>query len=434
MYDWANSAYATTTGAIVAAFFTREIVPEEGFAGMSAEALWAFLVSVGTFILFLAMPVLGAVADYSAAKRRFLRGFALFGAATTLLMPFVPAGEVVPFLLLFLLTQIGFVAGNVFYDGFLPEISTDDTIDQVSSKGFAFGYIGGGLYLLLALGVILASGDGGLLPFDQDVAVRAAIFGAGLWWAGFSIFALRRLPESGEAGAAPAGNPLSRLGSYARIGFGRTFATTVRLVRFPQLLLFVVAFLLYNDGVQTVINISGAYADQTLGLDATTIIIGFLVVQFIAFGGSLGFGTLAARLGTKPAILVSLAGWVGIAVGAYFLPAGFAVGFYLLAAAVGFVLGGTQALSRSLYGSMIPEEAAAEFYGFFSVFSKFSAIWGPLVFGWVSLRTGSGRSAILSIVVFFVLGGLALAFLDVDAARASRDRWRFEGAEAETRD
>ncbi len=432
MYDWANSAYATTTGAIVAAFFTREIVPPEGFLGMSAEALWAFLVSVGTFILFLAMPVLGAVADYSAAKRRFLRGFALFGAAVTLLMPFVPAGGVVPFLLLFLLTQIGFVAGNVFYDGFLPEISTDDTIDRVSSKGFAFGYIGGGLYLLVALGVILASGDGGILPIGQDTAVRAAIFGAGLWWAGFSLVALARLPETGQAGASPDGGRISRLVAYARIGFGRTFGTTVRLVRFPQLLLFVVAFLLYNDGVQTVINISGAYADQTLELDATTIIIGFLVVQFIAFGGSLGFGALAVRIGTKQAILVSLAMWVGIAVGAYFLPAGASTGFYLLAAAVGFVLGGTQALSRSLYGSMIPEEASAEFYGFFSVFSKFSAIWGPLLFGWVSLRTGSGRSAILSIVVFFVLGGVVLAFLDVDAARASRSRWRFEGAEAET--
>ncbi len=433
MYDWANSAYATTTGAIVAAFFTREIVPEGGYWGMSAEALWAFLVSFGTFVLFLLMPVLGAVADYSAAKRRFLRASAFVGAAVTLVVPFVPPGGVVPFLLAFLVTQIGFVAGNVFYDGFLPEISTDDTIDQVSSKGFAFGYVGGGLYLLLALGGIVAARRG-LVPVSQDTAVRAAIFGAGVWWAGFSLVALRRLPELGEAQDPPPGGAVARLAAYARIGFGRTLRTTVRLRRFPQLLLFVVAFLLYNDGVQTVINISGPYADQTLGLGAETIIVGFLVVQFVAFGGSLGFGALAGKTTTKTAILISLGLWVMIAIAAFFLPAGSAPGFFALAAGVGFVLGGTQALSRSLYGSMIPEEASAEFYGFFSVFSKFSAIWGPALFGWVSLRTGSGRPAILSIVAFFVAGGLLLAFVDTAAARASRHRWRFEDAEAETVD
>lgn len=431
MYDWANSAYATTTGAIVAAFFTREIVPSAGYWGMSPEALWAFLVSFGTLVLFLAMPVLGAVADYAAAKRRFLRTFALVGAAVTLLVPFVPPGGVVPFLLLFLITQIGFVAANVFYDGFLPEISTDDTIDQVSSKGFAFGYVGGGLYLLLALGVIVAARQG-LVPLDADTAVRVAIFGSGLWWAGFSLVALRRLPDPGVAADAPPGGGFARLAAYARIGFGRTWRTTVRLRQFPQLLLYVVAFLLYNDGVQTVINISGAYADQTLGLGAETIIVGFLVVQFVAFGGSLGFGALAAKIGTKPAIAVSLGLWVLVAVAAFFVPAGSASGFYTLAAAVGFVLGGTQALSRSLYGSMIPEEASAEFYGFFSVFSKFSAIWGPALFGWVSLRSGSGRPAILSIVVFFVAGAVLLGFVDVASARSSRRRWRFEGAEAET--
>ena len=433
MYDWANSAYITTAGAIVAAFFTGEIVPEEGWNGLSGETLWALVVSIGAIVLFLAMPVLGAVADYSATKKRFLRRFAFFGALTTMVVPFVPSGRVVLFLFVVLLTQVGFVAANVFYDGFLPDITTDDTIDRVSSKGFAFGYLGGGLYVLLALVVILMSGDDGATGLTETGAARVGIFGAGVWWLGFTIYALRKLPETGSASPLPddvAG--LAPWRAYATTGIRRTVATGRRLLQFPQLVLFVVAFMFYNDGTQTVINISGAYAEDTLGLETTEIIVAFLIVQFIAFFGALAFGVLADRIGAKAAILVSLVVWSGLAAVAYFLPEGDALPFYGLAVVVGFVLGGVQALSRSLYGSMIPEEASAEFYGFFSVFSKFSAIWGPLAFALVSAVTDSGRLAILSVVFFFAVGGILLARVDVEAARASRERWRVEGSDATT--
>jgi UMF1 family MFS transporter len=432
MYDWANSAYITTAGAIVAAFFTGEIVPEEGYAGVSGETLWAAVVSMGAFVLFLAMPVLGAVADYSATKRRFLRMFAFFGAGFTMIVPFVPSGRVILFLLLFMLTNIGFVAANVFYDGFLTDITTDDTIDRVSSKGFAFGYIGGGLYVLLALVLVLLSGEDGLTGLSETGAARIGIFGAGVWWLGFTLYALRALPETGEArGLPPELRSEPPLQAYARIGFRRTVDTARKLLRFKHLLLFVVAYLFYNDGVQTVINISGAYAEDTLNLETEQIIIAFLIVQFIAFGGALAFGALADRIGAKQAILWSLVVWTLLAFGAFFLPEGEALPFYGLAVFVGFVLGGVQALSRSLYGSMIPEEASAEFYGFFSVFGKFSAIWGPLVFAVVSGITDSGRPAIVSIVAFFVIGGVLLSRVDVGEARRSRDRWHFEGVAPE---
>jgi UMF1 family MFS transporter len=430
MYDWANSAYITTAGAIVAAFFTGEIVPEDGYAGFSGETLWASVVSIGAILLFLAMPVLGAVADFSASKKRFLRLFAFFGAITTLIVPFVPAGAVVLFLFMFMLTNIGFVAANVFYNGFLTDISTDDTIDQVSSKGFAFGYIGGGLYVLLALVLILLSGDGGSTGLTETGAARVAIFGAGLWWLGFTVYALRALPETGEAIELP--KDLRSAGpfrAYARIGFRRTIDTTKKLIGFKQLLLFVLAFLFYNDGVQTVINISGAYAEDTLNLETEQIIIAFLIVQFIAFGGALAFGVLADRIGAKQAILSSLVVWTGLGVVAFLLPEGEALPFYGLAVVVGFVLGGVQALSRSLYGTMIPEEASAEFFGFFSVFGKFSSIWGPLVFAVVSAIADDGRPAIVSIVVFFIIGGILLSLVDVEEARASRDRWVFDEVE-----
>ncbi len=185
----------------------------------------------------------------------------------------------------------------------------------------------------------------------------------------------------------------------------------------------------YNDGTQTVINISGAYAEETLGLSITEIIIAFLIVQFIAFGGAIMFGRISGRIGPKRAILANLGIWILLAFTAYFLPEGEALPFYGLAAVVGFVLGGVQALSRSLYGTMIPEEASAEFYGFFSVFAKFSAIWGPLVFAIVSNATGSGRPAIMSVAAFFLIGGFLLSRVDVDEARRSRQDWHFEGAE-----
>ena len=423
MYDWANSAYITTFGAVIAAFFTGEIVPEEGWNGLQGVTLWSAVVSIGAIILFLGMPVLGAIADYASAKKRFLRSFAVIGALTTIGLAFVPDGAVVLYLVVVLLTQIGFVAANVFYDGFLKDISDDDTIDKVSSKGYAFGYIGGGLYLLLALVLIMLSGDDGVTGLDDATAVRVGIAGAGAWWVVFTWISLRRLPD--EATAVEAPEDRSRLSFYFKVGFGRTIATARKLLGFKQLLLFVLAYFFYNDAVQTVIAVSGAYAEDTLHLDTEAIAITFLIVQFVAFGGAYAFGALASRVGAKKAIMAGLLVWVGIAVAAYYLPEGEALPLYGLAVFVGFVLGGVQALSRSLYGSMIPEEASAEFYGFYSVFSKFAAIWGPLVFAIVSNAADSGRPAILSVVAFFALGFALLWRVDVDEARASRERWAF---------
>lgn len=424
LYDWANSAYAVAAGAIVAPFFTGVIVPEDGFYGMSGETLWALLVSFGTTVLFLAMPVLGAVADWTASKRRFLWSFAVMGGVMTVATPWVPEGAVIAFLALFLLSQIGFTAANTFYDGFLPEITTDDTIDRVSARGFAYGYAGGGVFLIVALLLIVLSGDEGVTGLSETAATRLAIALAGLWWLGFSVPSLRRLPAAGSGRPLPSGwNGRNPIVAYAGIGFRRTWDTTRKLRRFPQLLWFVVAYIVYMDGVQTVINISGAFAADTLGLSTPTIVGGFLIVQFVAFGGALAFGWLADRIGAKRGILVGLVMWSGVVAIASFLPAGEVAPFLAATVGVGVVLGGVSSLSRSLYGSMIPEEASAEFFGFFTVFSKFSAIWGPLLFGIISGVTGSGRSAISTVIVFFVVGGLLLARVDVDTARADRARW-----------
>lgn len=421
MYDWANSAYITIFGAVIGAFFTGTIMTGDTYWGMSGEALFSILIGMGSIVLLLAMPILGAVADYTDAKRRFLRNFAFVGAAFAMLIAFVPDGQVPLFLIIVVVSQFGFVAANVFYDGFLPEIATDDTIDQVSSKGFALGYLGGGLYLLFALILILLSSDEPGATLNETFAARIAIFGSGIWWIAFSFVSLAKLPADGTGGAKRS------LGEYASIGFSRTIETMKKLREFPQLLMFVVAFIIYNSGIGTVIAISGPYAEDTLGLELETIALAFLIVQFIAVGGAFMLGALANRIGPKRSVLITLVVWIGVAVMAYFLPEGSATGFLALAAVIGFVLGGVQALSRSLYGTMIPEEASAEFFGFYSVFSKLSGI-GPLIFGLVSVTTGSGRAAILSIALFFIVGLIMLARVDVDEARASRDQWDFETA------
>jgi UMF1 family MFS transporter len=430
-YDWANSAYATTIlAAVLPAYFASEVVGDEGVALFGrqwiGQDLWALAVGVGPLIMFLVTPVLGAIADFSGSKKRFLTVFALWGASLTTLLFFTSTGDVLLALGLFLLAHLGFVGANVFYDAYLPDLSSDDTIDMVSSRGFAWGYLGGGIHLLLSLALIQLSD--GVIPIDTALATRIAIGSVGIWWLAFALVSFRRLPPNrtsqlGTSQPLPDGIEPTWWG-YARFGFRRTLATLRKVARNRPLLVFIIAFMLFNDGVQTTIALAAVYATETLGLDITIVIGGVLAVQFIAFFGAMGFGRLASRIGTRRALLASIAVWAGVTLTAFFLPVGQAIPFLALAVVIGFVLGGTQALSRSLYGSMIPEEQSAEFYGFYSVFSKFSSIWGPFAFAFVRQATGSARLAILSIALFFIVGGLLFRTVDIEKGRQSREALR----------
>jgi UMF1 family MFS transporter len=433
MYDWADSAYATTTmAAVFPIYFNRTVVPPEGYEilgrTLRADSLWGYAVGLVTLAVFLVSPALGAMADFSATKKRFLRAFAYGGALFATLMFLIGTGDVMLALGLFFLTQIGFVSGRVFYDGFLPDITTPDTIDRVSARGYAFGYIGGGLQFTLALLLISFPSAFGM---SVGTAARVSLAMVGVWWFAFATFAFTRMHETGEAQPLPrrfrnTWRPLA----YWRIGFGRVFATARKLIGFKQLMLFLIAYMIYVDGIQSIILIASTYATQTLQLGEASIMITLLIVQIVAFFGALLFGRLAARTGARGSLLICLAVYAAVTIAAYFLPAGQVLPFLLMGATVGFVQGGAQSLSRSLYGSMIPEEASAEFYGFYSVLSKFAAIWGPLIFAFVSDRTGSARPAILSLIAFFVVGGFLLARVNVEEARASRYRWTFEEASA----
>lgn len=426
MYDWANSAYVTTVAvALLPAYFAGEIVGPEGVVigntVYSATTLWGFIVGLAAFLSFLVAPVLGAISDFSAAKKKFLLAFAYAGSLFTILLYFCHSGDVTKTLFLFLAAQVCFICGNVFYDAFLPQIAGGDKIDWVSGKGFAYGYVGGGLQFAIALGLVAGHAQLGL---SQVMAARLGIVMAGLWWAGFTLFTLKHLSETPSEKPLPARyrkwpTPLA----YVAVGISRTLKTTRHIGRFRHLVLFLIAYMMYNDGIQTVINMATIYGKEELNLTTTSLMLTLLAIQAIAILGALMFGRLAGRINAKRAVMVTLVLWSGVVIYAYFIES--TTQYFAMGMAVGIVLGGSQALSRSLYGSMIPEEASAQFYGFYTIFSKFSAIWGPLVFAIIRQVTGSARLSIISLIIFFILGLLLLYFVDEEKAREAKTAWAF---------
>jgi len=426
MYDWANSAFATTVlAALLPAYFAGEVVGPEGvvIGGTlySATTLWGFVVAFTAFIIFIIAPVLGAISDFSAAKKKFLLSFAYGGSLFTILLFFCRSGDVLKTLLIFLIAQIGFIAGNVFYDAFLPQIASEDKIDWVSGKGFSFGYLGGGLQFAMALGLVAGHE---LLGISQPLAARIGLALAGIWWAGFTFFTVKYLREAPRTEVLPdnyLGKPM--LFSYMSVGFSRLLMTTRRVGRFRHLLIFLIAFMLYNDGIQTVINMATIYGKEELNLTTTTLMLTLLTIQTIAIFGALAFSRLAGLIGAKRAVMITLVLWSGVVIYAYFLQS--AAEYFTMGLIVGIVLGGSQALSRSLYGAMIPEEASAEFYGFYSVFSKFSAIWGPMAFAIIRHVAGSSRLSIVSLIIFFIAGLILLSFVNEEKAQEAKKAGAF---------
>ena len=420
MYDWANSAYITTAAvALLPNYFAQAVVGEAGVdifgMNMSATALWGFMLGGAAFLVFLFAPVLGAIADFSSGKRRFLASFAYMGSLFATMLYFCKSGDVGLTIALFMGTQVCFVAGNVFYDAFLPQIASEDKLDSVSAKGYAFGYVGGSLQFAIALGLVAMQKT----PEDQAMAARIGMAMTGIWWAGWTLLTMKYLKEVKipyELPEAYRDRPKSL--AYLALGISRTVATAKRVGRFKHLTLFLVAYMIYNDGIHTVTSMATIYGTEELRLSTTALMVTLLLVQVVAIGGALVFSRIANRIGAKHAVMCALVLWSGVVTYGYFIHT--ATEFFVLGIIVGVVLGGTQALSRSFYGAMIPEQASAEFYGFYSVFSKFSSIWGPVTFGFIKQITGSARLAIISLMIFFIVGLILLGFVDETKAKADK--------------
>jgi UMF1 family MFS transporter len=422
MYDWANSAYSTTVAAgLLPVYFATVVVGPDGYKiggiTFSATTLWGIIVGMAALTTFLVTPVLGAIADFANAKKRFLLLFAYTGSLFTLFFYFTKGGNVLSTLILFFITQVCFIGANVFYDSFLPHICKSEEMDMISSKGFSYGYIGGGLQFALTLALVAGHN---LIGISQAMAVRIGILGAGLWWAGFTIFTAKYLLETRRESSRPDHQGdlgLSPL-AYARVGFSRLIQTTKHARRFRHLVIFLLAFMIYNDAIQTVLDMATIYGAEELKLSATSLLVTLLIIQLVAAAGAFIFASFAAFVGTKRAVMTTLALWSLIVIYAYFIVTTYQ--FFAAGVMVGIVMGGSQALSRSFYGSIIPKEASAEFYGFYTVFSKFSAIWGPFLFAFIRQTTGSARNSILSLIVFFIIGLVLLYFVDEKKAREAK--------------
>lgn len=425
MYDWANSAFSTTVGTVFLGPYIAALAAEAAKANPDGLARFfgipvapdSFLpycisFSVGLQVLFL--PILGAIADYSHLRKRMMQIFATIGAISTIAMFFVVGETWWLGGLLFIIANLSFGAGIVFYNAYLPDIATEDERDRVSSYGWSMGFLGGGILLALNLAFFIFSEDIGV---PGDLAVRINLASAGIWWIGFSFFTWQRLRPRHAARSLPQGE------TYISIGFKQLGKTFREIKHFPETIKYLFAYFLYNDGIQTVIAIASTFAAAPIarggvGMSQDTLIAVILMIQFVAFGGALFWGKLASWIGAKQSIMVSLVIWSAVVIYAYGGLQGESrvTEFFILGFFIALVLGGSQAISRSLFAQMIPKGKEAEFYSFYEVSERGTSWTGPLIFGLANQIFGSLRYGIIALIIYFIAGMLILPFVNVKKA------------------
>lgn len=408
MYDWANSSFATTILAVVLPIYFI------GIAGASlsketASAYWGYSNTIAMFVAAVFAPILGAVADHSANRKRFLAGFVYPGCIATALLVLVTKGDFLLASFLYIIGRMCFSSANIFYDSLLPNIA-GDRIDQVSSYGYALGYLGGGLLLALNLLMIMKPDLFGI-P-DKVWGSRLSFVTVGIWWAAFSIPLFLNVPEPPSTKMRGEDkNPLVA-------GFQRLGVTFREIRKFKESFIFLIAYWLYNDGVGTIIIMATSFG-KVLNIPDSHLIGAILLTQFLGIPFTLLFGRIAKRYNPKKSILFCLLAYTGIAIGGFFVST--PLHFWVLAICVSIVQGGVQALSRSFYGSMIPKSKTAEFFSFLDISAKFSGVFGPFIFGIIVQLTGNIKLSIISLVFFFIAGGAILLFVDQKKGIAHAD-------------
>ena len=425
MYDWANSAFSTTVGTVFLGPYLASLAAEAAkafpdgmarFAGIpvAPDSFLPYCVSFSVGLQVLFLPILGAIADYSHMRKQMMQLFAAMGALATIGLFFVSGSLWWLGGLLFILANLTFGAAIVFYNAYLPDIASEDQRDRVSSYGWGMGYLGGGLLLLLNLAFYQFRDA---LGVPTGLAIRINLASAGLWWLGFSFITWARLRPRHATRPLPEGE------TYVRVGFKQLGKTLREIKDFPETLKFLLAYFLYNDGIQTVIAVASTFAAAPLirgglEIDQGTLTIVILMIQFVAFGGALFWGKLAAWVGAKRSIIISLVIWAGVVIFAYGGLQGDSriIQFFILGIFIALVMGGSQAISRSLFAQMIPNGKEAEFYSFYEISERGTSWIGPLIFGLMNQVFGSLRPAILSLIFFFVAGLIVLPFVNVRKA------------------
>ena len=425
MYDWANSAFSTTVGTVFLGPYVAALAATAAQANpdgnarffgipVAPDSFLPYCISFSVLLQVLFLPILGAIADYSHLRKRMMQIFATIGAVGTILLFFVTGDLWWLGGVLYILANLTFGAALVFYNAYLPDIASEEERDRVSSYGWAMGYLGGGILLALNLAFYIFSED---LGVPGDLAVRINLASAGIWWIGFSFLTWNRLRPRHAARSLPANE------TYVSIGFKQLGHTFREIKHFPETLKFLLAYFLYNDGIQTVIAVSATFAAAPIArggieLDTQTLTAVILMIQFMAFFGALFWGKLASWIGSKQSIIVSLVIWLGVVLFAYGGLKGDSrvLQFFILGAFIALVMGGSQAISRSLYAQVIPIGKEAEFYSFYEVSERGTSWTGPLIFGLVNQWFGDLRLGILALIFYFIAGLAVLPFVNVKKA------------------
>ncbi|MFC1840067.1 MFS transporter [Thermodesulfobacteriota bacterium] len=425
MYDWANSAFMTciTTAILQKYYFTlfvdHQHVEIPFFGGIyhtSGLALWSYTTAVSMFLVILVAPALGAIADLSRGKKSFLGFCVITGSIATAAISLVTKGDYLLCSILYIMANFLWSAGNIFYDGFLPELTDDPKrMDAISAAGFGVGYLGGGIALFICIGLIMSNE---LIGFEKADATRMTFLFVAMWWALFTIPLFRYVREKGERSAGIQGF------GYVGAGFSRLVHTLRKIRRLPNLGRMLLAFLLYNAGIGTIQFVAVGYGVSELNLRDNTLFGAILMIQILGFPAAFAYIKLARKVGTKASILLGISVYVVVVLFAMQMTT--ALEFWILGVLVALVQGGTQAMSRSLYGSMIPENMNAEFFGFFSIFNKVGPFFGPSLFGVVKDVSGSSRLAILFLVTFFILGFMVL--LTVNSIKGREEAKTFKAS------
>ena len=420
-YDWANSGYVTTVATVLFAPYLTAVAETAacGVAGTSTDpcrtslrllgldvspgSLVFYIVTLATIVSAFVLPIVGAIADRSSRKKTIMAGFAWTGSAFAAAMFLVTGSDWVLGAVLLFGANICLGASVVVYDAILCEIATPDERNAVSSRGWAMGYLGGGLLLTVNLAVVSFHDALGL---SEGMAVRICLLSAAAWWAGFTVIPYLRIRNR------PVVLQVESSGGLFRRSFGQLAATLKDLRSFPTTLRFLLAYLFFNDGIQTVIAVSSTYGEKELGFTKEVLIATILIVQFVAFGGALLFGRIAAVRGSKATIAGGLVVWMAVVVTAFVLPSDRIAPFLVLAVVIGIVLGGTQALSRSLFSQLIPRGREAEYFSLYQACERGTSWLGTLTFGLVHQLSGSYRPAIISLIVLFVVGLAILVRVD----------------------
>ncbi len=406
MYDWANSAFATTIMAAVMPIFYADVAAK-GLDSTTATSYWGYTQSIALIFIVLLSPVLGAIADYSRSKIAFLRFFTYMGVITSILMAFIGETQWLWASFLVILGTFAFSGGNIFYDALLTDLVPEEKRDYISSRGYAYGYIGGGILLAINLAMIQFPSFF-FLP-NSLIATQLSFLSVGIWWFIFSIPLFRNVREERSKN-----KPKIKTMDLALTGFRNVGQTLRRVRQYPELLKFLIAFWFFSDGINTIIKMATIYGRE-INIGQTDLIAALLITQFVGIPFTLLFGKLAEKLGSRQTLIITLLIYLCIVIGGYLMTT--ALHFYLLAFTVGMVQGGAQALSRSIFSTLVPTKHNAQFFGFYALSGKFAAVFGPFIFATVGQLMGSSRFGIISLAFFFIAGIIMLLTVNLEKGK-----------------